>query len=57
MDALGTLYGHFGDAYLAGVAVHAEVVPADEVGHLATLWILPPACNRFHGNLPLNKSW
>ncbi len=29
-------------AYLAGVAVYAEIVTADEVGNLASFWILAP---------------
>jgi hypothetical protein len=28
--------------YLAGVAVHAEIVTADEIGNLASFWILAP---------------
>ncbi len=29
-------------AYLAGVAVHAEIVTADKVGNLASFWIFAP---------------
>jgi hypothetical protein len=29
-------------AYLPGVAVHAEIVTADEIGKLASFWILAP---------------